>query len=77
MILKQGAKKIVVGIALGLIAALTLTSKVSEHLFQVTPTEPSTFIGVTVFVLGISLLASYLPARKALRIDPMQALRVE
>ena len=67
----------IVGLLLGLAGAFVLSSRISEFLYQVEPTEPLAFVLVTVFVVLIAFIASYLPARKALRIDPMQALRVE
>jgi len=77
LFLRQGAVKVVVGLLLGLAGAFVLSSRISDFLYQVEPTEPLAFILVTVFVVVIAFLASYLPARRALHIDPMQALRVE
>ncbi|MCZ6674372.1 MAG: ABC transporter permease [Verrucomicrobia bacterium] len=77
LLLRQGAIKVVVGLLLGLAGAFVLSSRISDFLYQVNPTEPIAFLLVALFVLMIAFLASYLPARKALHIDPMQALRVE
>ena len=77
LIIQQGLFKVVVGMAVGIIGAYVLSDRISAYLFEVTPTEPSTFIGITIFVLVIAFLASYMPARRASRIQPMDALRVE
>jgi putative ABC transport system permease protein len=76
-VMRQSAVLVAGGIALGLGAALGLTRLMSSLLYDVSPTDPSTFIGVPVLLLGIALIASYLPARRASRVDPMVALRAE
>jgi putative ABC transport system permease protein len=77
MILGQGLRTILVGVALGVAGALALTRTVESLLFGVTPTDPLTFAAVIVLLVAASLLACYLPARRAMRIDPMVALRHE
>jgi ABC-type antimicrobial peptide transport system permease subunit len=77
MVLGQGLRTIVIGIAIGIAAALALTRTVASLLFGVTATDPLTFIGVTLLLVAAALLACYIPARRATRVDPMVALRCE
>jgi ABC-type antimicrobial peptide transport system permease subunit len=65
------------GAAGGLIAALLLTRLIKSLLYDVSPADPSTYAGVTAALILAAGLASYLPARKAARVDPMTALRAE
>ena len=65
------------GIAVGIGAAFGLTRVLRNLLFEVTPTDPTTFIGVTLLIAAVSVAAYYIPARRAARIDPMVALRHE
>ena len=77
MILGQGSRTIVLGVALGIAASLALTRTVESLLFGVTATDPLTFGGVTLLLVGAALLACYIPARRATRVDPLIALRYE
>lgn len=77
LILKGGMVLALVGIALGLAGAFALTRLLESLLFGVKPTDVVTFIVVALCLLGTALLACYLPARKATKIDPLKALRYE
>jgi predicted permease len=75
LVLSSGMKLVLIGIALGGAAALGLTGLLGKLLYGVEPTDPATFAGVALLLLLVSLLASWLPARRAARTDPMEALR--
>jgi putative ABC transport system permease protein len=77
LVIGQGIVMTVAGITIGLAASFALTGFLSSLLFGVTATDPMTFVGVSVLLLIISSLACYLPARQAMKIDPMEALRYE
>jgi ABC-type antimicrobial peptide transport system permease subunit len=77
LVMGDGAKLAFVGIAAGLAGALALTRVMTKLLFAVTPTDPATFIVVTGTLAMVALAACYIPARRAMRVDPMAALRYE
>ncbi|HEY0703184.1 MAG TPA: ABC transporter permease [Candidatus Acidoferrales bacterium] len=77
MVLGQGALLAGLGIAIGAAGALALTALIKSLLFQVTPSDPLTFVSVAAVLIATAVLATYVPARRAARIDPMQALRSE
>jgi putative ABC transport system permease protein len=76
-VLRTGILLAASGMILGWAAALLLTRILSSLLYGITPTDPLTFVGGSVLMLGMALLASLLPARRATRVDPMVALRRE
>lgn len=77
LILGQGLRTIAVGVVIGVIGALALTRMVETMLFGVTPTDPFTFAAVILILVAAALLACYIPARWATKVDPMVALRYE
>jgi putative ABC transport system permease protein len=77
LVIGESAKLVFFGLAAGIPAALVLTRFLSTLLFDVRPADPLTFIGVAVLLALVALAASYVPARRAMRVDPMVALRYE
>jgi predicted permease len=71
----QGARPSAIGLFAGVVAALMLTRLLSQFLFEITPTDPITFVGVVILLGVVIVLASYLPARRAAAIDPQVVLR--
>lgn len=77
MVIRSSMTIVAAGLAAGVAGALLLTRVVRSLLFEVTPTDPGTFVGVLLLLLGAALVASYVPAWRATRADPMRALRAE
>jgi putative ABC transport system permease protein len=77
LVMKDGVKLGLLGIALGLAGAIALTRLMVSLLFEVKPTDPATLIGVALLLAAVAMLAAYIPARRALSIHPMTALRRE
>ncbi|MDQ6828534.1 MAG: ABC transporter permease [Gemmatimonadota bacterium] len=75
MVVSQGMRLVLVGLTIGALASLALTRLMSGILFGIGPTDPITFTGVFVVLAGVALMACFLPARRATRIDPILALR--
>ena len=77
LVFKQGMKLTVLGVAVGLLAAVVLTRLIRNLLFGVSVTDPLTFIALPLLLASVALLACYLPARRAAKVDPLVALRHE
>jgi ABC-type antimicrobial peptide transport system permease subunit len=77
LVLGEGMKLVLVGAAIGIAAALGLSRLMAGMLYGVSATDPLTFAAVPIVLLGVAMLACYIPARRAMRVDPMTALRYE
>ena len=77
MVLRQGLGLAIAGAAVGLVCALIVSHLMAGLLYGVRPTDPLTFAGVALLLIGVALLACYIPARRAIRVDPLVALRHE
>jgi len=77
MVIGEGLKLTLIGVATGMAGGLALTRFLSSLLYGVTPTDPVTFVVVSAILTGVAILASYIPARRAASVDPMVALRYE
>ena len=77
MVLGQGLLTVAIGIVIGIGGSLLLARAMSSMLFEVSPNDPLTVVGITLLLVLVAMLASYIPARRATRVDPMIALRYE
>ncbi|HLL14415.1 MAG TPA: ABC transporter permease [Pyrinomonadaceae bacterium] len=77
MIIRQGMTLVLVGVAVGLACAVALTRIMSNLMFDITVTDPATYVFIALLLTFVSLLACYIPARRATRVDPMIALRYD
>ncbi|MGH9735677.1 MAG: FtsX-like permease family protein, partial [Candidatus Acidiferrales bacterium] len=77
MSIRQGILLTLIGVAIGVAAALGVTRLIGSMIFGVTPYDPATFLAVGAVLFAVALLACYIPARRAMRVDPLVALRYE
>jgi ABC-type antimicrobial peptide transport system permease subunit len=77
LVLRQGITRIFLGVALGLLAALGASRVLSAVLVNMTATDPTTFVSISLLLAVVTLLACFVPARRATQLDPVDALRVE
>jgi putative ABC transport system permease protein len=77
LVLGEGARMAAFGVLIGIAASLAITRLISILLFGISATDPLTFVGVAILLSAVALLASYIPARRATRVDPLVALRCE
>jgi len=76
-VLSSALVLVVIGLGVGVAGSFALTRGLHGVLYEVSSTDPLTFVGVAFVILAVALLASYLPARRATRVDPLVALRAE
>ena len=77
LVMKEGAKFSLIGISLGLASALAITRLLADELYGVSPADPATFLAAAVLMAAVTLLACYIPTRRAMHLDPLVALRNE
>ena len=77
MVLREGTLLTLAGISVGLALGAALTRLISSQLYGLSPTDPLTFLTVSMLLLGVAILATYIPARRAMKVDPIVALRYE
>jgi predicted permease len=77
LVVAQGLALTLTGVAIGVVGALSLTRFMTSILYEVKPADPGTFIVVSVLLMGVATLGSYIPARRATKVDPVEALRHE
>jgi len=77
LVIGYGIRLTVPGVAIGLVAALALTRVMGSLLYEVKPSDPITYVGVSALLIVVAFLACWLPALRATRVDPIQSLRYE
>jgi ABC-type antimicrobial peptide transport system permease subunit len=77
LVVRQSLRLTLLGVAIGIAGALALTRFLASWLFGVKPTDPLTFVAVSLILIVVALAACYIPARRAAKVDPMVALRHE
>jgi putative ABC transport system permease protein len=77
MVLRHGLVVVAAGIVIGLVVTFAIANLIRSQLYQVSATDPLTYVAVSLLLLGVAMVACYVPARRASRVDPMTALRHE
>jgi len=77
LVVMQGLRLAFAGVAIGVVGSFFVTPVIQSELVNVSATDPASFIGVALFLIGVAFLASYIPARRATAVDPLVALRSE
>jgi putative ABC transport system permease protein len=77
LVVGRGVALTGIGVLIGILGAAAVTRVTATMLFDISPTDPLSFAGVSVFLISVSTLASYIPARRATQVDPLEALRHE
>jgi ABC-type antimicrobial peptide transport system permease subunit len=77
LVVRRGLRLVGIGVGLGLLATLALTRVLRSLLYEVSPTDPLALAGASAILAAVAVLASWLPARRASLVDPIQALRAE
>ena len=75
--MRSGLLITLIGISIGILAAIGATNVLASQLYGIGATDPATFVVISTLLIGVALLACYLPARRATKVDPMIALRYE
>jgi putative ABC transport system permease protein len=77
LVVVQGVRLAIAGVVIGVVGSFFITPVIKTELVNVSPTDPLSFIGVSIFLTGIAFIASYVPARRAMAVDPLVALRAD
>jgi len=77
IVVGEGLRFALIGVVIGIASGLLLTRLLQSFLYGISASDPVTYIGVTVLLIGVALAASFFPARRATRVDPIIALRYE